>query len=264
MNENNSNNHAPIFTFLNKHKWRVILPMIFAVFYFALPRYLTQYIAVQQNLFIKSSAYDKTQLKREVTAIQNIVLSDNFLQNLIVQYNMHDTKLNEVLDVEKLRTSIEVRIEDEEFIEGIGVYVWIHFKDANQKYIAEISKDVTAQFEKNQNFHLDKYVTKPYDAIVNRSFVFIGDIAFRGLFLFSIPLILFWEIPNIFYSPKTKETVFEPLKSDWQTELTNTKLRNHTWKTFEINFRYSTAFIFAMVQKSPLGELIEYVRKIAN
>jgi hypothetical protein len=264
MNENNSNNHAPIFTFLKKHKWRIILPMIFAMFYFALPRYLTQYIAVQQNLFIKSAVYTQTQLKQEVTAVQNIILSDEFLQNLIVKYDLQNFKTNEQLNIESLRNSVEIRIEDEEFIEGIGVFVWIHFKDANKKYIAEISKDVTAQFEQNQSFHLDKYVTKPYDANVYRTWVLFADIAIRGLFLFSVPLILFWEIPNIFYSPKTKETVFEPIHSDWQNELYDAKLRNQTWKSFEINFRYSFAFLSSMVLKSPLGDLLEYVRKIAS
>ncbi len=264
MNENNSNNHAPIFTFLKKHKWRIILPMIFALFYFALPRYLTQYIAVQQYLFIKSSVYNQVQLKQEITAIQNTVLSDEFLQKLIAKYELQNYKTNEQLSVENLRSSIDVRLEDEELIEGVQVYVWTRFKDANQQYIAEISKDIAAQFEKTQNFHIDKYVTKPYDASGYRTWVLFADIAVRGLFLFSIPLILIWEIPNIFYSPKTKETVFNSIRSDWQNELYDAKLRNQTWKTFEINVRYSFAFLSSMVLKSPLGDLLEYVRKIAS
>ncbi len=264
MIEKNSQNIPPIFTFLAKHKWRIILPVIFALFYFALPRYLTQYIAVQQNLFIKSSTYSQAELKQEVTAIQNSVLSNEFLQNLIVKYDLQNYKTNEQLKIENLRNSIDVRLEDEELIEGVQVYVWIHFKDENQKHIAEISKDVTAQFETHPNFHLDKYVSKPYDANGYRSWVLFGDIAFRGIFLFSIPLILIWEIPNMFYSPRTKESIFEPLKADWQDEIYTAKLKKETWKSFAINVRYSFAFLSAMTQKSPLGDLLEYVRKIAS
>jgi hypothetical protein len=86
----------------------------------------------------------------------------------------------------------------------------------------------------------------------------------QGFTMLTIPLILIWEIPNIFFSPLTKENVFEPLKTDWQDELTNAKLQNQTWKSFEINIHYSIAFISAMIQKSPLGDLLEYVRKFAS
>ena len=58
--------------------------------------------------------------------------------------------------------------------------------------------------------------------------------------------------------------VFEPLKLDWQNELLEAKLRNQTWKAMQINIRYSYAFLAAMWQKSPIGDLIEFVSKFAK
>lgn len=58
--------------------------------------------------------------------------------------------------------------------------------------------------------------------------------------------------------------VFNPLKADWQNELCEAKLRKKTWKVVQINIRYSYSFLAAMIQKSPLGDLAEFVRKFAK
>ncbi|HXG85529.1 MAG TPA: hypothetical protein VNI84_16015 [Pyrinomonadaceae bacterium] len=58
--------------------------------------------------------------------------------------------------------------------------------------------------------------------------------------------------------------VFDPLKSDWQNELLDAKLRKQTYKAMQINIRYSYAFLAAMIQKSPVGDLVEFVGKIAK
>jgi hypothetical protein len=81
---------------------------------------------------------------------------------------------------------------------------------------------------------------------------------------FSLLLILIWEIPFLFYSQKTKETVFNPLKLDWQSELLEAKLRNQTREAIQINIRYSCAYLAALLQKSPLGDLLEYIGKFAR
>lgn len=263
----NTNNEAPIFRFLNKHKWRIILPMIFALFYFALPRYNYYPVAVQQGLFIKSSILGQNELKQETTNIKNKIHSDNFLKDLILKYDLYKTErsnnVEEKLLIEKLRNAIGVSFPEWDFEDGVQANVWISFRKENSQHIVGISTDVTAQFENVESFQVIKYVSKPYDANPWRNYVFIGALM-QGFVMLVIPLILFWEIPNMFYSPRTKETVFEPLKSDWQRELYEARLRNQTWKAFEINIRYSFAYFSAMIQKSSIGDLIEFVRKIAR
>lgn len=267
MSDTTYDNQSPIFRFLTKHKWRIILPLLFATIYWAYPRYSYEPIAVQQNLFIKSSTLNQMELKQEVTKIQNKVHSDEFLQGLILKYDLYKTARSQNIDIkssiEKLRNSITLEFRDSEYVNGVGYFIWVNFKKGNDKHIAELANDVTAQFENTQGFQINKYVSKPYDSNPWRNYVFIGGLL-QGLVMLVIPLILLWEIPNMFYSPKTKETVFQPIKSDWQNELTKAKLRNQTWKAFEINIRYSFAFLSAMLQRSPIGDLIEFVRKIAS
>lgn len=266
MNESKINNQPPIFRFLVKHKWRIILPMIFAMFYFALPRYLHQTIAVQQNVFFKSSVMSKAEVHEELSAIRLQILSDESLINLILKYDLYKTEradgTAENILIEKLRNSIEIRLDDE--FDNSSMFIWIHFRDDNSQNIAALSKDVMSQFEKNPKIHIDKYVTEPYLASRSKELVLFADIAVRGLFMLSIPLIFLWEIPNMFYSPKTKRMIFEPLKADWQEELMNAKLRNQTWKALQINIRYSLAFLAAMIQKSPIGDLFEFFGKFAR
>lgn len=268
MEKRDVRNLPPIFSFLYKHKWRIILPLLFALFYFALPRYLADSTAVQQYLFIKSAALSQNDLKAEARSTIDLVRSDEFLENLVAGYDLYRTKKldgdDEYLLIEKLRKSIYIQLEEEELVEGVEVSVWIHFRDKeNAQHIAAISNDITAQFEKNKKLHVDKYVSKPYEPNPYRNWVFFGGIL-QGLIMISLPLILLWELPNLFYSPKTKEMVFEPLKADWHEELLEAKLRNKTWTAFQINVRYSYAYLATIWQKSPIGDLIEFFSKLAK
>ena len=266
MQENN--NQIPILRFLNKHKWRIILPVLFIMFYISIPQVLSDRTAVQQTLFIKSATLSKTELMEVANSSINYVKNDEFLKGLILKYDLYISDQNNLqTQIEKLRKEIDIRPENEnlELEEGVRVYVWTHFRDnANAAYIVQISKDVASQFEQNQSLHIDKYVTKPFNSGGNNKyFQFVANI-FVSMLMFSFPLILLWEIPQIFYSPKTKQMVFEPLKADWQDELLEAKLRGETWKVFQINIRYSYAFIAAMCQKSPLGDLVEFFSKFAK
>ena len=92
MNESKINNQPPIFRFIVKHKWRIILPLIFALFYFALPRYMMELIAVQQTIFVKSPTLTQNELKKETAAVVDSVKSDEFLQSLINKYDLYRTK----------------------------------------------------------------------------------------------------------------------------------------------------------------------------
>lgn len=258
-----SKNQTPIFRFLAKHKWRIILPLIFALFYWAIPRYQSFPVGVQQDLFIKSSVYSQVEIKEEVESIRDKVFSNEFLKNIVSKYDLYKNEQDESVKIYKLKNIIHLETEREEIIEGIGIHFYMFMKREDSEHIAEISNDIGKQFDENNNFHIDKYVYKPYDANPYRNYVFFGALL-QGFTLLTIPLILIWEIPNMFYSPRTKESIFEPLKSDWQDELYQAKLNNQTFKTFEINLKYSFAFLSAMIQKSPFGDLLEYVRKFAS
>ena len=265
MHKDNKDNQIPILKFLNKHKWRIILPLSFSLLYFSLPRYLREIIAVQQNVFFKSSVLSKTEINKEFSDIREQVLSDEFLENLIIKYDLYRNEREngaaKDLLLAKLKNNIEIRLDDE--ANNQSIYIWIHFNKENSQNIAALSNEVMNQFEKNPNIHIDKYVSEPYDANPYRNYVFFGGLL-QGFVLIVIPLVLLWEIPNMLYSPKTKEMVFEPLKADWQNELSDAKLKKQPWKAIKINIEYSYAFLIASVQKSPIGDLIEFVRKVAK
>ena len=262
MNESTTNNQPPIFRFLVKHKWRIILPLIFVGFYFALPRYFADITAVQQNLFIKSSTLNKSVLDKKVAAIKDEVLSDVFLESLISEFNLLE-KINGS-KTDYLRKRMDIWIRGENYKNETAVQIWINFKEKDNPNITAVADKIAARFENNPELQVNKYVTEPYYPVVAPNAQMLADFFIQGLLLISIPLIFLWEIPNMFYSPKTKRMIFEPLKADWQEELTDAKLRGETWKVLQINIRYSFAFLASMIQKSPIGDLFEFFSKVAR
>ncbi|CAN5286187.1 hypothetical protein BH20ACI1_BH20ACI1_06570 [soil metagenome] len=79
--------------------------------------------------------------------------------------------------------------------------------------------------------------------------------------LISIKLLV---ICKFLYSAKTQREVFEPIIADWQEEYFEALFKKEIWKARCINMRYIYAFFAAMWQKSPIGDLIEFVRKFAK
>jgi len=69
---------------------------------------------------------------------------------------------------------------------------------------------------------------------------------------------------NFLFSNKNQKEVFEPIIADWQKEyfeaLSKKEIRKARW----INVRHTYAFLIAMCQKSPIGDLIEFISKIAK
>lgn len=72
------------------------------------------------------------------------------------------------------------------------------------------------------------------------------------------------RITNFLYSPKIQKDIFMPICADWQEEYFEALFKKEVWKARWINVRYTYAFVLAMWQKSPLGDLIEFVRKFAK
>jgi len=81
----------------------------------------------------------------------------------------------------------------------------------------------------------------------------------------SFPYHSFWlSIAKFLYSPKNFSNVFVPIVSDWQEEYFEALSKKEIWKARWINVRYTYAFTVAMWQKSPIGDFIEFVIKIAK
>jgi len=74
----------------------------------------------------------------------------------------------------------------------------------------------------------------------------------------------FLKISNFLFSTKTQTEVFVPIGADWQEEYFEALFKKEIWKARWINIRYTYAFLVAMWQKSPIGDLIEFIIKIAK
>ncbi len=66
------------------------------------------------------------------------------------------------------------------------------------------------------------------------------------------------------FSTKTQKEIFEPIVADWQEEYFEALFKKEIWKARWINVRYTYAFLAAMWQKSPIGDLIEFISKFAK
>ncbi len=93
----------------------------------------------------------------------------------------------------------------------------------------------------------------------------ILHILFSGKILSDFPInskLLY--ATNFLYSRKSQKEVFEPIVIDWQEEYFEALFKKEIWKARWINVRYTYAFLAAMLQKSPIGNLIEFISKIAK
>jgi hypothetical protein len=72
------------------------------------------------------------------------------------------------------------------------------------------------------------------------------------------------KLSQLLFSAKTQNETFLPAMSDWDEEIFELLKKDKYASVFMINVRNAYGFIMAMWQKSPLGDLLEYVRKIAS
>jgi hypothetical protein len=72
------------------------------------------------------------------------------------------------------------------------------------------------------------------------------------------------RLSEIFFSAKTQKEVFLPVMADWDEEVYKALEKDKDASLFMINARNTYAFLTAMLQKSPIGDLIEFVRKFAK
>jgi hypothetical protein len=72
------------------------------------------------------------------------------------------------------------------------------------------------------------------------------------------------KLSSFLFSARTCKEVFLTAMADWDEEIFEALKENKDANLFMINVRNTYGFIMAMWQKSPLGDLLEYVRKIAS
>lgn len=268
MQEDKIDNQIPILRFLKRHKWRIIIPILFCVVYFGVPRLSQRLVSSPCDLFITSARNaPPEQLNKEVLEAFHQINSDESLLGLIVKYDLladsRKSGIEEEILIENIRKRIQIMPEVKNTANnGAVVYIWMTFWDEDPQKVTALSGEIASRFEAQPNLQVMKYIPPATDTSFRTEVALTSPLP-AGV-AFSLLLILIWEMPFLFYSQKTKETVFNPLKSDWQSELFEAKLRNQTWKAIQINIRYSCAFLAAMLQKSPLGDLLEYIGKFAR
>ena len=99
----------------------------------------------------------------------------------------------------------------------------------------------------------------------NNVFRFIDLLLTKSENIIQIPTsVKLLIICRFIYSSKTQKEVFEPIAADWQEEYFEALSKKEFLKARWINVRYTYAFLVAMWQKSPIGDLIEFISKLAK
>ena len=90
MNEDKLRTQIPIFRFLNKHKWRIALPILIYAGYFYLPFYYGDRPVGGVSHLLVTSTQNTTpeNLNQEVTKITEQVQSDESIIALINKYGL--------------------------------------------------------------------------------------------------------------------------------------------------------------------------------
>ncbi len=274
MDQDKFYNQIPILRFLNKHRWRIVLPILLYAAYFYIPlNSVNRPAGVLARLSVTSTQVTTPEdLNQEVAKITEQVQSDESIIALINKHGLllndrrHGMPANELID--KMRTSMVVGPEGDSPSGGVSVFVWASLPDDRPEKTKALSDDIISRFESQPDFSVARIVNPPARNL--SSGLSISTRVMFGLFLVwpalfsSLLLIFIWEVPFLFYSKKTQEMVFDPIRSDWQAERIEAKVHGSIGEVTAVNIRYSFAFIGAMLAKSPAGELFEFVGKAAR
>jgi hypothetical protein len=137
----------------------------------------------------------------------------------------------------------------------------INLLDLEATFIAEFS---SKQFDMIENSDkLAKSLDSFAESWRNQTFSIVNSL-YREKKIVSSPNTKLLIVSSFFYSRKNQIEIFEPVASDWQEEYFEALFKKEIWKSRWINARYTYAFLVAMWQKSPIGDLIEFISKIAK
>lgn len=72
------------------------------------------------------------------------------------------------------------------------------------------------------------------------------------------------KLSELLFSDKTQKEIFLQIMADWNEEIYETLKDKKESSLFMINSRNTYTFILAMWMKTPIGDLIEFIRKFAK
>ncbi len=278
MQEETLRNQIPILRFLNKHKWRIILPTLFLGCYSGLTFYTANKSQSVQSYFYATSTHNAPfeTLNREVANISDKLQSDESLLALIKKYDLFTKERrqgapNEQL-IEKMRMAVVVgpdstkpsgRLDIIKPSGGVYIYALVRLREEEQGKVAAITNEIAEGFQAQPALSVIKIINSPLPTPNFPSIALMMLIVIPGM-VSSLILIFIWEIPFLFYSKNTREMIFDPLRSDWRDERIEAKMNGNIGEVISLDIRYSFAFIGAMLAKSPIGEIFEFVGKVAR
>ncbi len=276
MDEEKLRNQIPILKFLNKHKCRIVLPTLLFLGYWSYPFYYA--VNIQQSYLYATSTQNASMetVNQEVTNISAELQSEESMRALMKKYDLFKKDRRQGMPddqlIEKMRMAMVVGPDSSKPrdgivitkpADGVNVYVLVRLPDEEREMSAALMNEITNRFQSQPTLSVMKVVNAPLPRSRLMSIGLIIMIVGPGM-VFSMILIFIWEIPFLFYSQKTQEMVFDPIRSDWQDERIEAKNHGNIGDTIAVNIRYSFAFIGAMLAKSPIGELFEFVGKVAR
>lgn len=269
MDEDKLRNQIPIFRFLNKHKWRIVLPLLFFFPYWMIPYFFAKSVRpVQSYLFVTSTQNATPEaLNQEVAKISDQLQSDDTMLELVKKYDLFAKGRRQGMPddqlIWKLRSAMVVGPESTKPPGGVNVYVRIHLLDEEEQKSTALLAEIADRFKSQSDLRVTETVNAPLELPWWARIFAVTMILLPGMTC-SLILIFLWEIPFLFYSKKTQEMVFDPIRLDWRDERLEAKMNGDIMGVVAVNIRYSFAFIGAMLSKSPIGELFEFVGKVAR
>jgi hypothetical protein len=220
-------------------------------------------VGIRDSFVISAQNATNEQLGREITNLSNQIRSIEFYRGLVEKYDLYSEErkqgTDDVVLAQRLLREIDIQVDDDNVEKGVQVRIEGLIRNIERDKAGFITREIIARFEGQPNFQVSSKFITPAAAssgIIPINFILIRGVIFGSRY--AILLIFIWQIPYLFYSPKTQKFVFEPLKDDWQDELLTARSRNQTFKAVWINIQYSYAFLSALVQESPLGGLFKF------
>jgi hypothetical protein len=270
MTSNLPENRSAFEIFL-RYLWRrkaiIFLPIAAMSLYVGFYRYFSPNGFASQGSLTVTQKIKSEPILHRLEEIKREILSSAYLEQLILKHDLfrHERESSVPISelVEKLRKVFERNIDISDDETGEVGSVFLLFSAAERQTAEAVSKDLASSFEAESNFNVIKSFYKPHEYQLKGSSAFLIG-AVWGAFFISLPLLFLYEIPNIFYSPRTHKEVFQPLLADWREEYFEAVQQNQKLKACWISACYAWAFLMAMLQRSPLGDLMESLRASAK
>ncbi|MEZ5344154.1 MAG: hypothetical protein R2681_01245 [Pyrinomonadaceae bacterium] len=274
MTDREFETHVPLFRFLNKHKWMIIVPVLFCVIYFGIslkPNYMpaTEGERITAGLSGEIEAGEKENIDArneiigEIKSIQRNIGSEAFLKRLILRNDLFRKERADGIDLGHLARSLQpwIHLNMEDRVErGIYFSAFILLDRRDQDQAAGVNMDLNEEFSAfSGTAKLSSFggLSSSQPGATNMIFYLKLLIGLSLGFLISVLLIILRESPNLFYSEKTREEVFKPIISDWELERSELGLKSHFLRRVVIDMRFGLAFVSAMLRRNPLGDLVE-------